>query len=256
MKNEIKKIPTHLIDIGENIRNTKTDYAEDLFELGQSIKSVGQLQPCIVYPRGDRYILKYGSRRFRACLQAGIPTVDCIISSEFKDEKERILTQAIENEHRKGMTDKEREKYICDLKNMGMSIEEIAKGLKKSKGWISKALKAYNLREKNAELLDGFTGEIDTATMYQFDKLSTENLNRIIEEAKNEDNKSETLGKKIRKEVSKLGKSNNPININYIITEKDKKITITNSSPVSTELDIILISEIKKYYSAKGYKVK
>lgn len=284
--NSVVKIPTDLIDLGENIRDVYTDYEEELYELGESIKQVGQLQPCTVYQKGDRYILKYGSRRFKACLKAEIPTVDCIVSTEFKDEKERILTQAIENEHRKDMTDRERESYINELRKMGMSIEQIAHELKKSKGWISKSLKAYEQREKNADLLAGLQGEVDTATMYQFDRLSNEKLNEFIEEVKKEDNTSESLGIKVRKEVEKQkqekkAKENNesiddtisdPFDINFEIEEeteieekqeiidvklkiikKEDKIKINNLLSNDTELNNELMNFLKNFYQNKGF---
>lgn len=265
--NSVVKIPTDLIDLGENIRDVYTDYEEELYELGESIKQVGQLQPCTVYQKGDRYILKYGSRRFKACLKAEIPTVDCIISTEFKDEKERILTQAIENEHRKDMTDRERESYISELRKMGMSIEQIAHELKKSKGWISKSLKAHELREKNADILKYFTGEVDTATMYQFKNLSNDNLSKIIANAKKEGNSSEILGIKIRKEIANKKQENdktfnsssqiekNITKINYNITIEDKNVKINYEPSNNSELDKLLIEKIKDYYKNKGLSI-
>lgn len=290
-ENSVVKIPTELIDLGDNIRNVFTDYEEELYELGESIKAVGQLQPCIVYKKNDRYVLKYGSRRFKACLKAEIPTVDCIISNEFQNEKERIFTQAIENEHRKNMTDVERESYINELRKMGMSIEEIAKGLKKSKGWISKSLKAFEIREKNSDILGVLADEVDTATMYQFNKLSNEKLTEIIEDVKAENNTSENLGIKIRNEISKQKQEkkekenleNNTLNdsfdfnieednstieidnteydnkkilyIRYSIIEDNETMKLNDISLNNTELDSILKETIKKYYQEKGFNI-
>lgn len=264
---QVVKIPTELIDIGDNIRDYLTDNSDEIYDLAESIKAVGQLQPCIVYKNGDRYILKYGSRRFKACLKAEIPTVNCIISTEFKDEKERILTQAIENEHRKDMTDRERESYICELRKLGMSLDEIANGLKKSKGWISKSLKAHELREKNADILKYFKGEVDTATMYQFKNLSNDNLTKIIADAKKEGNSSEILGIKIRKEIKNKKQVNDKIfdtlsqiekkitKINYTIVIEDKNVKINSEPSNNSELDKLLLEKIKAYYQNKGFSL-
>ena len=86
----IVEIPIELIDIGENIRNVNEDDESKLRQIGESIKADGQIEPCIVYQQGERYIIKAGSRRYKACMLCDVPTLKCIIDKKFNDEKERI----------------------------------------------------------------------------------------------------------------------------------------------------------------------
>jgi len=152
---QIVTIPISQIYQRSNIREEYENASHsDLEELSESIKTYGLQQPITVAPDGKgKFVILIGHRRFRACLLADIQEINCIIRNDFVDEKERIIYQAIENEQRKDFSSREREKYISDLRNFGMQQSEIAKVLKKSKGWVSEAIKAHELYEKNKDIL-------------------------------------------------------------------------------------------------------
>lgn len=195
--NSVVDIPTELLELGENIRDMSTD--QELEELGQTIREYGQLEPCIVHKNGGKYTIDMGSRRYKACVLSDIPTVKCIVQDKFKDEKERIIIQAIENEHRRNMSTREREKYISQLLEMGMTQAEIAKALHKNKGWISEALKAYSNYQKDKDIFDQIGEEISTRTMADTASLSSEELKEAVEKAKKSDNAKKTFSDSVAK---------------------------------------------------------
>lgn len=66
-----EEIPLHLID--PNPDQPRKDFdAQKLQELADSIREHGILQPLLVVPQGDRYLLVAGERRWRAARLAGL----------------------------------------------------------------------------------------------------------------------------------------------------------------------------------------
>ena len=47
-----------------------------------SIKAVGLIEPLIVYPEGDGYVILDGAQRYRALLEMGVGVVPCIIGKQ------------------------------------------------------------------------------------------------------------------------------------------------------------------------------
>ena len=230
--NRVVKIPTNLIDIGENIRNEKND--AELEELAESIKEYGQLEPVIVYKEGERYTVKVGSRRTKACMVYDIPTVDCIIAEHaWKDEKERIILQAIENEHRINMSTKERETYIKKLQDMGMSNVEIAAALHKPKSMITEALKALEAREENADISAILEGEATSRSAYDFGNLSEEQKEKVKAETKEKGNTASAFQKAVKAEKERIKNkekkepeiSNDEVNEMFDIDSDDSDIS-------------------------------
>lgn len=204
-KNNVVKIPVSLIEIKENIRNEKDD--KELEELADTIREYGLQEPVIVYENGDgKYTVKMGHRRVKACKIYDIPEIDCIIAPAFKDEKERLILQAIENEHRINMTAKERETYMKRMIDLGMTQAEIAKALHKPKGWISESLKAFNTREENADIFENIEGEISTRTAYTVGNLTEEEKESVFNFTKENGNTAEALKKAIEEEKRKRKK--------------------------------------------------
>lgn len=244
----VVEIPIELIDIGENIRNVNEDDESKLRQIGESIKADGQIEPCIVYQQGKRYIIKAGSRRYKACMLCDVPTLKCIIDKKFNDEKERIIYQATENEHREDMNSRERETYMSRLIELGMSQTEIAKALHKGKGWVSEALTAHNLLENNSELneliKDDQMSTRDAWELAQMDEQTLENVKSNVKEAggtkkalkdaiKKEKDKKKTEKEKDKKETEKEeekeeklnDKINDDFGIDFIVEDEDVEIS-------------------------------
>ena len=271
---QLVEIPIELIEIGTNIRNIDANDELDLMELGASIKEHGQLEPCIVYEDNGKYILKVGSRRFKACLECNIPTLKCIIEDPFADEKDRIIKQAIENEHRKNMSPREREEYMSSLLKLGMSQGEIAKILHKGKGWVSEALKAHDIVEKNKDIFGSLAEEPSTRDVYTAGNLQPGELEKIVKNAKKKGGKkgdfkealeeakkgsesgysSEEIDKKfgIDSETSSKSSKEKVLKITFDLDDEKKTLKLDNKA-LKTDLEKFISNQIKNYYIEKGY---
>src|SRR6476620_9235144 len=47
-----------------------------------SIKAVGLIEPLVVYPEGDDYVILDGAQRYRALLELGVEVVPCILGKQ------------------------------------------------------------------------------------------------------------------------------------------------------------------------------
>lgn len=73
---------------------------EALRALADSIKSIGLLEDILVTPRGDKYMLVLGERRWRASQMAGLPTISAKVVELDDVEVRRIsLTENIQREN-------------------------------------------------------------------------------------------------------------------------------------------------------------
>ena len=108
----IRKVP--IAKIRANPQQPRTAFAErELFELAESVKEVGIIQPLIVRPEGDGYQLIAGERRLRAAKLAGLETVPVIERIASDDD---LLTLAlVENLHREDLNPIEKAKGFKDL---------------------------------------------------------------------------------------------------------------------------------------------
>lgn len=202
--NTLVDIPLDMVSLGKNIRDDSIIDAE-IQELANSILEKGQIEPIIVYydESTNKYIIKVGHRRYKACYSVNLPTIKCVITESFKDEIDRIVTQAIENEHRLNMSPVERESYIRELLDLGLKQEEIAKKLNKNKGFISEALKAYSMRASLGSMMEDLTEEPSTRDMWKTSKLSQDAIERVIEKAVASGGTKENFKEAVNEEYNK-----------------------------------------------------
>jgi ParB family chromosome partitioning protein len=117
-----KMIPLDKLDL--NPRQPRGEVG-DLSDLVSSIKEKGVLEPLLVSPRGDRYQIIAGERRFRASLEAGLSQVPCIEVDA--DEKGILEISLIENLQRKDLTALEEAEGIQSLcQRFGYTHEQAA----------------------------------------------------------------------------------------------------------------------------------
>lgn len=77
-KTEIKDIMSDLID--DPVAPMRTDLNRDaLYELAQSIKQHGLINPITVRPVNERYEVVAGHRRFASCKIAGVIRIPCVV---------------------------------------------------------------------------------------------------------------------------------------------------------------------------------
>lgn len=134
MEREFKLIPIDLIDPPKNPRRLNASGA-GIEELASSIKQVGLLQPITVFPINGRYETVFGDRRQRACRQADLKEIPCIVV----DDPSTLLQviQLTENIQRMDMTPIEEAasvKDLQDLNNWGYKL--LAAHLGKSTQWV------------------------------------------------------------------------------------------------------------------------
>ena len=126
---------------------------DELAELADSIKQNGILQPLLVRKHGDHYEIVAGERRYQAARLAGLDEVPVIIK-EISDE-EVFKLALIENLQRSDLTPlEEAQGYRQLIKEKGLTQEELAKALSKSRSAITNTLRLLDLPQEVQELVD------------------------------------------------------------------------------------------------------
>lgn len=120
---------------------------EDLSELTDSIRQNGVLQPLLVRKKGNEYEIVAGERRYQAAKAAGLDEVPVIIR-EVSDEDVFKLA-LIENLQRSDLTPLEEARgYRQLIKDKGLTQEELAHILSKSRSAITNTLRLLDLPEE------------------------------------------------------------------------------------------------------------
>jgi len=140
--------------IEPNRSQPRMDFDEEaLFELSQSIEAHGLIQPITVRPlEGGYYQIIAGERRWRASRMAGLKEVpvnilDC-------DDKTAAELALIENLQREDLNPLEEALgYETLVRDYGMSQEEAAKSVGKSRPAVANALRLLKLPKSISELV-------------------------------------------------------------------------------------------------------
>lgn len=140
---KFKNISIDRIVIEKNIRS---DVDGELGGLIESIEKYDLLQPILVIPKGDKYELVTGHRRFEAVKSRGEPFIPCIIRDDLS-RGDLPFIKLVENVQRKQMSP-------CELVNLfetmmkeipGLSKRGIARMLGKSDTWVYDKYKANKI---------------------------------------------------------------------------------------------------------------
>ncbi len=125
-----------------------------LEELAESIKSQGILQPILVARDGEKYILIAGERRLRASKIAGLDRIPAIVLPEKPSQEQLVFLALVENLQREDLDPvEEAEAYRTLAEKFGMTQEEIARKVGKSRPAIANALRLLKLPPAVKELL-------------------------------------------------------------------------------------------------------
>lgn len=131
---ESKPVPTGLAlmvpvdQLDEDPDNPRKAFPpEAIEELAQDIAQRGMLQPIVVSDRNDkgRYLIRFGSRRWRAAIQAGLTTVPVIFAVEARN----AYDQVAENLKRQNLTPLELAQFIRRRVDAGESNAEVGRQL-------------------------------------------------------------------------------------------------------------------------------
>jgi len=125
-----------------------------LEELAESIKSQGVLQPILVARDGEDYVLIAGERRIRASKLAGMEKIPAIVLPEKPPDEQLVFLALVENLQREDLDPvEEAEAYRTLAEKFGMTQEEIARRVGKSRPAVANALRLLRLPPKVLELL-------------------------------------------------------------------------------------------------------
>ncbi|WP_455137510.1 ParB/RepB/Spo0J family partition protein [Thermophilibacter sp.] len=131
----------------------KSFKAEELAELTDSIKQNGILQPLLVREVANGYEIVAGERRYQAARAAGLTEVPVVIRDITDEDVFKLAL--IENLQRSDLTPLEEARgYRQLIKDKGLTQEELAKALSKSRSTITNTLRLLDLPEPVQQLVD------------------------------------------------------------------------------------------------------
>lgn len=149
--------PDSTLPIGEIKPNKgqprKTFRPEELAELADSIKQNGILQPLLVRKKGSGYEIVAGERRYQAAKAAGLTEIPVVIRDISDDDVFKLAL--IENLQRSDLSPlEEAQGYRQLIKEKGLTQEELAKLLSKSRSAITNTLRLLDLPKEVQELVE------------------------------------------------------------------------------------------------------
>lgn len=145
-REQIREIPPEQIRPNPKQPRKQFDEAK-LAELAASIREHGIVQPVVVRPLGpDTFELVAGERRWRAAQMAGLPKLPAVVRDFTPAQVMEIAL--IENLQREDLNPvEEAEAYRLLLEEFGLTQEELARRLGKSRPQISNTLRLLQLPE-------------------------------------------------------------------------------------------------------------
>lgn len=136
---------------------------EALAELAETIKDRGVLQPITVRPRDASgvWVIRFGHRRYRASVLAGLPTIPAIVKEGDGTEEDHLYDQVIENEQRQNLSALQMARFVKKLMERGQKPAEIARRIGKPKSHVSNLIAIADLPADLAPL----AGELGARTL-------------------------------------------------------------------------------------------
>ena len=116
-----------------------------LEELADSIKEQGIVQPIVVVPRGDKFEIVAGERRWRAAAQAGLARVPIVVR-ERQSDKEMLEIALVENLQREDLNPLEAAAAYARLKEeFHLTQEDVARRVGKDRATVANSLRLLKL---------------------------------------------------------------------------------------------------------------
>ncbi len=137
--------PIDIILIDGPVRDARLTIDMDAVkELAASIEEVGLMQPILLTKRGERYEIVWGHRRYLAHKFLG--KLQILAKIQELEETQVVIMRATENIHREGITPiEEGLTYKSLLEQDGMTIDEVAKRMRKSAGIVRRRLELLRM---------------------------------------------------------------------------------------------------------------
>lgn len=134
-------IPLALID--ESPTNPRKTF-RGVDELAINVAEHGVLEPVLCRPKGKRYELVFGARRYRAAVKAGLKTIPSTVREI--DDAKVLEIQIIENSQRSDIHPlEEADGYQALFEKHGYTVDEIAAKVGKSRATVAGRLKYCTL---------------------------------------------------------------------------------------------------------------
>lgn len=186
---------------------------EELEELAQSIKEHGLIQPLIVKrdEESGKYQLIAGERRWRAAKMAGLNTVPVIVKEV--SPRQMLELALVENLQRADLNPlEEAEAYRFLIEEFGLTQEEVAKRVGKSRAAVANTLRLLRLpSEAKKALIEGFISEGHARALLALPspELQIKALEKIIKRGLNV-RQTEELVKKLQEAKPQFSKESAP----------------------------------------------
>lgn len=139
-----------IIDIDTNLICPNPNQPRKVFEHGkleeltESIKKYGVIQPIIVRKEDNLYNIIAGERRWRACKNANIKSIPCIIRDiENKNASEIALIENIQREDLNPIDEANAYEFI--MERYGITQEDVANIVGKSRVYVTNIIRLTNL---------------------------------------------------------------------------------------------------------------
>lgn len=232
----LKHLP--ITQISPNPYQPRTNFKkEELEELAQSILENGLMQPIIVRPSDIiGYELIAGERRLRASQLAGLSEIPALI--EQKTDQESLQLAMVENLQRENLNPMEEARsYQFFLDKTGLTHDELAKKMGKSRPYISNSLRLLHLPEnlqkalENGELSSGHARlllSLKDARQQEHwlqriktEKLSVRQLEDLINRSNPKKNKTKSKDPFLKETEERLKKSLG-LSVTLNITQQNK----------------------------------
>lgn len=149
-----KLVEVKLVDIeepGHKLRKTITE--EGLDELKASMGKRGLIQPIELRPKGEKFEIVSGHRRYLSAVDLGWTSIKAIVRE--RSDEDTVLDALHENLHREDMSPIE-EGLAAQLlqEKEGLTIKEIAKMFAKSESWVVSRLDLVGYPRELREAVD------------------------------------------------------------------------------------------------------
>ena len=146
------QVPVDRITTNPDQPRTRFD-DDSLEELAASMKEVGVLQPIVVTGDEGGYVLIAGERRWRAAKRAGLAVIPAVVRENTGTST--LVEALVENVQRQDLTPlEEAHAYQQLLENYGMTQEQVASRVGKSRPAISNTLRLLQLPVEVQEMVD------------------------------------------------------------------------------------------------------
>jgi ParB/RepB/Spo0J family partition protein len=134
-----------------------------LHELADSIREHGVVEPILVRPKGDRFEIVFGARRFRASKLAEQTTIPAIV--RVMEDVDALETTVIENLQRADvhpLEEAEGYEQLLEQKDRAYTVDDLAAKVGKSKAYVYARLKLLALCKEAREAFYG--GKLTAST--------------------------------------------------------------------------------------------